>query len=59
LPDVVSVIACQENKATTEQQVENPPPASEVEVGKDYSMYDEDSGKHRFLHSFYLLSLCV
>jgi hypothetical protein len=55
LPAVVSVIACQENKATTEQQVESPPAASEVEIGKNYSMYDEDSGKHRFLHSFYLV----
>jgi hypothetical protein len=44
LPGVVSIIACQENKATTEQEVESPPPASEVEVGKDYSMYDEDGG---------------
>ena len=57
LPAVVSVIACQENKASTEQAVESPPPAPEVEIGKGYSMYDEDGGKHRFLHSFYSLSV--
>ena len=51
LPAVVSVIARQEDKAATEQQVERPPPTPEVETGKDHSMYDEYSGKYRFLHS--------
>ncbi|HID30712.1 MAG TPA: hypothetical protein EYP19_12005 [Desulfobacterales bacterium] len=49
-------MSCQQNKTTTEQQVESPPPPPEVEIGKDYRVYDKDGGKHGFFHGFSSLS---
>ncbi len=47
---MVGVIECQGNKTTSEYQVENPPPASKEEIGKDCSVYDEDNRKYRLFH---------